>query len=287
MKKILIFVRDALLFILFLFRSLKYGFKRSEIIKDQTGKITVLANGPSLKSDLESIVEEHNLNKKEFVVLNFFAFDNIFFELEPKYYCFADHMFFIENSHRNEEVFKLYKILNTYVDWDLEIFIPLGSFDSFVDKARFTNKHITIRKVNNTFYTGNNSFKHFFYKNGLSTPRLQTVAILAIYVALNKGFTDIDVYGIDHTFFDNLTVDNQNRLCNKERHFYSPEDSDVVLKPILRNDNNQPFTIAEYISAISEMFKSHDLLSGYSKYLNAIITNRTSKSLVDSYNRIK
>ena len=91
---------------------------------------------------------------------------------------------------------------------------------------------------------------------------------------------------MEHTFFDSLCVNDENELCTKELHFYSGGD-ESVLKPIKRNDNDEIFKVADYLEAIMNMFKSHDLLAEYSKYLNSEILNCTKPSMIDSYERKK
>lgn len=40
-------------------------------------------------------------------------------------------------------------------------------------------------------------------------PSVVTVALMAIYVGINSGYSEIDLYGVDHTFFDSLTVNSK------------------------------------------------------------------------------
>ncbi len=50
-------------------------------------------------------------------------------------------------------------------------------------------------------------------------PLAQTVANMVIYVGTNSGYQQIGLYGVDHTFFDSMCVDGNNRLCNKKLIF--------------------------------------------------------------------
>ena len=50
-------------------------------------------------------------------------------------------------------------------------------------------------------------------------PLAQTVANMVIYVGTNSGYQQIGLYGVDHTFFDSMCVDGNNRLCNKKNLF--------------------------------------------------------------------
>ncbi|EGK03309.1 hypothetical protein HMPREF9456_01946 [Dysgonomonas mossii DSM 22836] len=84
-------------------------------------------------------------------------------------------------------------------------------------------------------------------------------------------------------FFDSLCINDKNQLCNRDIHFYNNDTA--ALKPILRNDNNEPWKISEYLKGISLMFEGHDLLLEYSQYLGSNILNCTENSMIDSYKR--
>jgi hypothetical protein len=116
-------------------------------------------------------------------------------------------------------------------------------------------------------------------------PRIQTVANLAIFIGLNSGYSKVNIYGVDHTFVGNLEINNKNQLCSVDTHFYDGGIS--ILKPLIRNDNDEIWKISDYLEAIANMFKSHDQLSQYAQYLKINIVNYTSCSMIDSYVRHK
>lgn len=276
------FIRKSLEFIYFLILFLKYKSFKNHIKKEYSGTVAVLANGPSLKEVLPNISTDEEFKNVDFIVLNFFAFENIFFEVKPKHYCLADPMFF-KATHRLDNVLKLFKILDENVDWKMSIYIPKHYIPDFKSFSKIKNKNISIVGVNNTPYYGFEKYRNFFYKKGLAIPIIGTVANLAIYVGINLGYNRLNLYGVDHTFFDSLCVNDNNEICNREAHFYSNGKS--VLMPIKRNDNDEIYKMSYYISSISVMFKSHDLLQNFAKYMNVNIENQTGCSLIDSYNR--
>ncbi|MBF0576527.1 hypothetical protein [Dysgonomonas sp. GY617] len=283
-RQIFKFIKDTGNWSLFLMRVLVNGNLRNPLKKDCQGKtVAVLANGPSLRKELHKFEEGEEFKDIDFIVLNFFAFEEIFFKIKPKHYCFADPMFFQEN-HKKDVVQKLFHIMENRIDWDINIYIPSSKLTDFLKYSGLKNRHLAIIKMNFTEYSGYESLRHFFYEKGLAMPRVQTVANLAIYLAINKTYSKIHLYGVDHTYFDSLCINKDNILCNRDVHFY--DGSDVDLKPILRNDNDIPWKISEYLQAITYMFKSHDLLASYARYLNLEILNYTKCSMIDSYDRI-
>jgi hypothetical protein len=277
------FVKDTIEFIYFLFNFIKNRSFKNNIKKNYSGTAAVLANGPSLKEVLLTISTKSEFKDVDFIVLNFFAFENTFFEIKPKHYCLADPMFFQE-THKIDGVLKLYKILNENVNWNMNIYIPKHYLAKFKSFSKLKNKYISIFCYNNTRYDGFEIFRNYFYKNNLAIPPTQNVANLAIYLGINLGYSKLNLFGVDHTFFDSLCVNEKNEVCVRETHFYS--DSKAILKPLRRNDNDEVFKMSDYIAAIQKMFKSHDLLNEYAKYKNVEIVNYTKQSLIDSYKRI-
>jgi hypothetical protein len=285
-KKVMIskiedFIKDSISFFFYLLRLIKHRGFSNKLMKDKQGKVAVLANGPSLKEVIPRLTSDE-FKDVDFIVLNFFAFDDVFFQIRPQHYCFADPMFF-NKSKKEQDVQKLFYLLEKNVDWKMNIYVPSYYYKKFRDLRKLTNLNLQILKVNSTEYFGYEIFRHFFYKKGLAIPRFQTVAILAIFVCLNKGYSDISLYGVDHTFFD-ISINKYNQLCSKDGHFY---DNNPKWKIMQRINSDEPWKISDYLWEITEIFKAHDHLADYMRYLNVEITNCTKCSMIDSYKRIE
>ncbi len=280
-KKVLKFVVNSLKFLMFITKIVVYGELKNHIPKTKTGKVSVFANGPSLKDVLPRLKTEQFANS-DFVVLNYFAETEVFWQIKPQHYCLADPafcrpIFLVERT-------KVFFTLLEKVDWQMNVYVPTREVSSFIKFSGIQNKNLNIISVNSEGYKGFPSLRNWFYKKGLAVPVFQTVAIMAIYVAINSGYTEIDLYGVDHTFFDSLCVDENNHLCNRETHFY--DNGKVELKPVVLDDEGHIFKISQFVLAIGKMFKSHDLLADYARYMNVKIINCTTGSMIDSYTRI-
>lgn len=280
-KSILLFLKHAMNFAYFLLRVLINNNFKNPITRKKRGAVNILGNGPSLKYDLTNFLEEQNSRGADFIVLNYFAFDDAFFEIKPQHYCLADPMFF-QRNHREADVRKLYGILEDKVDWNIKLYIPTHSYKKFKGFSGISNKNVEVVRINTNSYFGYEGMRNFFYKKGLATPPVSSVVNLAIYVALNRGYRQLNLYGVDHNFFESICVNDQGQLCNKEVHFYGEE---TKLTPIRRSDNSEVYKIGDFLQSRTGIFRSHDLLSGYSKYLNVTIVNHTKGSLIDSYER--
>ncbi len=279
-KSVLAFIRDSVKMLIFFLRSIRCGIKKP-IKRTESGTAVLLANGPSLKEVLKRVKTDKEFENVDYFVLNYFALDDIFWEIKPKHYCLADPMFF-RDTHNKERAKNLFYILQK-VDWDMSIYIPSEyRKKKFLKFSGLSNPMLNVVEVNSILYSGYPSLKNYFYKKGLSLPRIQTVAILAIYVALNKGFSLVRLYGVDHTFTKDLCVDEKNRLCSIVTHFY---DNTTSLVPLIREDNSEHYKISDYLQNITNMFKGHDELADYAEYIGAKILNCTEGSFIDCYDR--
>lgn len=252
--------------------------------KRYSGRMVILANGPSLKKVLPEIGVKKEFDNVDFTVMNFFAFDSTFQRIKPRFYCLADPMY-IKKNRRYEEVKKLFCYLQENVDWNMDLLIPKGwGKKDFLHYSSLTNPYIHIVCVNDITYGGFECLRNWLYKKNLAIPGIGTVAQLGIYVAINNGFDEIDIYGVEHNMICSLFVNDKNLLCNKEEHFYN---CSAVLKPIIRNDNDKQYKIADYLLETGALFQIHDLLRKYADTLNVKIVNCTPMSMIDSYDRIK
>ena len=136
------------MFMYFLLNLVRQGSFFNPIQKKNSGTIVVLANGPSLKEVLPHLTVDSTFKNVDFIVMNFFAFNDVFFKIKPKYYCLADPTF-IQDSFRKEDVIKLYKIFKEKIDWDINIYVP-GQFycKRLQEYSKLTNKFIHFISLN-------------------------------------------------------------------------------------------------------------------------------------------
>ncbi|ADY34684.1 hypothetical protein Bacsa_0071 [Phocaeicola salanitronis DSM 18170] len=281
-KQIAKFFVQSLKFTLFLLRVVWHRAYINPIKRQYHGTVAVLANGPSLKGVIPTLQTDPVFQGVDYIVMNYFAFEDIFFKIKPIHYCLADPMFFKE-THRKQEAQHLFAVLQKNVDWDLNIYIPSVYLNAFKAFSHLSNPHLHIVPLNYLEYKGFERFRFFFYRKGMAIPRIETVAQMCIYVGINSGYSTVRVYGVDHNFFETLCVDENNHLCNRDTHFYDKKE--VSLKPLKRNDNGKYWKVSEYIAYWGRLFESHDILADYSKYSNVTILNCTKSSFIDSYER--
>jgi hypothetical protein len=288
-KKILYFIRDTEYFIYFLIRLLCYRdfLYTRQIRKESRGSVVVLANGPSLKEVVPLLSTSDRFKNVDFFVMNFFAFNDIFFIIKPKYYCLMDDMFYdgVTFENEKENVSRLFDLLENHVDWEINVYVVRYRIKDFMEYSKITNKHINIIGMNTQKYLGYKKFEYFFYKNNLAMPSVFTVANMALFVSMNSGYSHIYLYGFDHDFFTSLYVNDDNILCYKYNHFY--EENDIV-RPLLNRHigkYGKPATIVEYLLDKLPVFVCHETFAKYAEYMGIKIVNCTKNSFIDSYER--
>ena len=287
-KAIIHFLINTVNLMLFLFRLCRQGKNKNPIKKIYEGTVAVLANGPSLKEVLPYFVKKEHSENIDYIVMNNFAFDEIFYILKPKHYCLVDPAYFDENcvsafsSEDANNIKRLFFILENQVGWNLNLYIPNHYHNSFFRRSGIDNKFINIIGINFLRYTGHENFRNFFYRQGLAIPPVFNVSHLAIFIGINSGYNNILLYGLENDFFRKLYVDENNLVFYEGlKHFYNDKENKVY-----QYYNGKPRTVSECFDTFFNIFKTHDVLSKYADSMMVKIINCTRISMVDSYKRL-
>ena len=195
---------------------LKFKKHKNNLVKEDV--CIILGNGPSLKSVIDSnLLKKRN---KDVFAVNLFFRSEYFEVLKPKYYFLADTDIFNPLIERHFNlVNEIVETLNK-VSWQMSLLIPSSKKRSkSLDKI--INNNIKIVFLNTTPLNGSKAICHFFYKNNLGMPRAQTVINFAIFSAINLGYSKINLYGVDHSWTKDLSVNDQNEVCYGDRHVYN------------------------------------------------------------------
>lgn len=247
-------------------------------------RLAILGNGPSLKSQLPKLIEQREWEQADMMAVNFFALSEEFWLIKPKYYTISDPMFFRE-AGRSERITSLYNAL-AKVDWQMTLYVQFYNPERFDYAAAIgNNPNIRIVRFHSTIFRGLRSVEFWCYRHGLGSGNWGTVVQNGILTAIQIGYRTIELYGVDHTLLDGLTVDNQNRLCRIASHYYDSTPAEA--KPIFYNATNppRPYTMAEYLAETAELFRGHEVLRDFAAEQGVRIINRTAGSLIDAYER--
>lgn len=257
--------------------------RRAGTVGQPADQLTILGNGPSLADDLPCLIGQRAYEMQDFMAVNFFAEDERFELVRPAYYVLSDPMFFRDCSQR-ERVMDFYKTLNAKVAWPMNLYVQYYNPEHFDYRAALPNPHIRIVKFHTQLYTGFRSVEFWLFRHGLGSANFGTVVQVGEYVALLLGYRHIALYGVDHTLLDGLCIDAQNRLCRLDRHYYDAGES-APPQPVMMKVPHRPYTMAEYLAEVAELFRGHEVLRDYAASLGARIVNHTRDSMIDAYER--
>lgn len=165
----------------------------------------ILACGPSInKQDLKKLEGEFCIS-----VSNFFVHPD-FKTIKPKYHVFAS-----KDPHMTHEHFG-----NWFKDYEehsseSEVLVSISDIDSVVKYQGLTKS-----KVHYYYSTSAKPSQiNFNFNLSKPLPLVQTVANLAMYLAINIGIKEIYLVGFDHDMILNI---------GKSQHFYKEEDSELT-----------------------------------------------------------
>lgn len=252
------------------------SLKKVNFIKNNY-KVIVLGNGPSLKNDLEKIAEKADIY--DFVCVNNFCSSPYYSVFKPSMYVFLDGYFFSEKAHPMwiEQRKKTFEIINKETTWNMQIFLPFGADESIL-KHFITNTKVEIIKFN-VFSTK----KTFLYNLGYFGPAQCNVLLYAVYLSIWAKYKNIEIYGADLSFHKDVDVSqHDNSLIHVFKHFNK---EDEVHKCMKNPERIEAFTMTELMQTTTDTFEAHELLELYANENNILITNKSSYSLIDAYDR--
>jgi hypothetical protein len=282
LKSIFIFFKTVFYLIYWLINQIRFENFRNyySIVSIKNKNIAILGNGPSLNNDLDKL---KNFSDYTFSVVNDFAISQHFNLLKPLFYTLTDPAYFQEKIlvSSNENALDSIALVN----WDMYLFIPYCSLKLFKKNRSdiFFNKFITIVPYHTSEFTVNFRIQNILYKKGLSMPRPQNVILACIFNAINLNFEKIFLLGVDHTWTNYLMVDEHNRVCFKNEHFYNSDT--VSYKPFL-NIWGVQYRMHEILFDYALMFKGYSEVACYADEKKVTIVNFTANSNIDSFERL-
>lgn len=252
--------------------------------KPQTKNMLVLANGPSLKQSLEDIIGNKAYLDNDVITVNFMVNDDSFYVMKPKYHVISDYTLFHDLTDNEERVEDFFNNINHRVDWDLTIFIAYSLWKNKEWRSKFTNNKLKLIPFHSVEAPESTGASYLLSKMGLLGACYGSVLHHAIFVSMQMGYKVLEVYGADHTFFDGICVDEQNRVCRMITHYY---DNSTEIKPIyhIYTGEKRPYKMSYFMSEYEKVFLGHDILRYIADKNCVDIINKTPISLIDSYKR--
>lgn len=261
-----------------------------------TGKsLIIIGNGPSANDFLMNFKPVYD---SEFMCVNMFAATPEFQKVKPKYYLMSDHAFLDFSKDVFEDATKLPRLkkqpdflqiqvqINTVwstlfsAKWEIVLFIPQLYKNTYIVKLA-QSKNIKIHFFNYTVVKGFKWFENLIYSSKLGSPQSQNVINSCIFQAINAGFKEIYLIGVDNNFHLNMIIDENNVLQHIDNHFYK------IDKPTIPqlHANGTPVRMHEFFLSLHKAFYAHHRLQEYALYKGVNIFNATKGSFIDAYPR--
>lgn len=248
-------------------------------------RVAILGNGPSLGEQLPCLIERREWEQTDVMAVNFFALSEEFLTLRPKYYVISDPMFF-RRAGRSERVENLYRALAEKVKWPMTLYVQYYNPERFdYTEAIGHNPMIRIVPFHTTVFHGFRSVEFWCYRRGLGSGNFGTVVQNGEFIAMLLGYRTIDLYGVDHTLLEGLTVDDENRLCRIQSHYYDSAPKPPTPIYVNATQPPRPYTMSSYLVETAELFRGHEVLRDYAEAQGVRILNRTRGSMIDAYER--
>ena len=235
-------------------------------------KVRILGNGDSLNESLKDLN-----NDVDYFVVSRHVIHPSFFLLKPKYYIIADPKWWTLEDGKcvTQSIFQK-------TTWPMILFVPWGANMDFVPKSNF----VKIQYVNSYPYFGDSSNRDYLYDHNLSMPVLQNVIVGAIYCSIYLGYSEIELYGVEHSWTKALRVNDRNEVCILDTHFYDKEKIKEI--PFTEYDKNKSsWKFHEVLQAYARMFQSYWDLKEIAERKRVSITNCTPGSFIDAFQRKK
>lgn len=244
----------------------------------------ILANGPSLNESLKrelSII----LTRKKFCV-NHFVFSDQYNVIKPDYYVLAAPEFWIDKptewhiQMRN----RVQADLIQKTEWNMILFLPHNAKrNKLWNNLELKNSNIRTVYFNTTPVEGIKSINHLLFKLNLGMPRPHNVLVPTLFLALKMGFKNVILFGADHSWHEEIRIDEANQLTINHEHFY---DKSKQIMPMYKL-NGKEYFLHDVFRKLHLAFKGYFILKEYADYLGAKILNASKKSYIDAFEKIK
>lgn len=264
---------------------LKYDFK----INDE---LLILGNGPSLKTDAEKLLQFKE--KKDCLGVNYFAASQLFEVFKPAKYVIVSGEYWkgdVLSKWHNDRM-KLFEEMINRCNWEMILYVPaIAMNDKNWQLKMKTNSKIKIRYINLTPLEGSPNLVYPLLKNFLGLPRPHNVIVPSIVVGLNCGYSKIYLSGVDHSWLEEVSVDEKNNVLIGQKHFYGSEfkNRSSLLsdkkKPVYWDGSGKSRKLHEVLLKFYFAFRSYWELNELSKIYKSKIINLTENSYIDAFER--
>ena len=258
-------------------------------LEHHSNKMVLIGNGPSLNKSVELYKDE--IIKNDRIATNYFASSDLFEQLKPTVYLFADPAFFDIPENQKKSIEALFDAIVNKTRWPMRIIVPSVSNNS--DLLQLVGKNSNI--VVNFYYSGCQDVglmsKFEAWDKNLVCPPSQNVMNVALYLSLYWGYKETYLIGADSSFLEDLRVDQEtNEIYTLDSHFYNNK---IVYTDKSFYDNKErgrsrsDWKLHNLIYAHGRMFEYYYDLKQYADYKGLKVYNASEYSWINVFERRK
>jgi hypothetical protein len=243
----------------------------------------ILGNGPSLKQSLQKYPDF--FKRHPLICVNGFSLSNEYQELKPAYYVMQDPAFWLNTD---ENIKRIFDAIIQKTTWKLHLLIPSKARKfPIIQLLEKSNPTIRISFFNYTVFKGFTGISHFFYKRNLAMPQSRNVMMPSLFLCINMRFKNVYIVGADHTWHENMYVNEQNQLMVKHVHFFNNQES-VSYVPFYKDEHKaEIFRVAEFFYELATAFHGYGVIKKYGNLCHTNIYNCSETSFIDDFERRK
>lgn len=255
--------------------------------------LVILGNGPSLT---ESLQNKNFLSDKKLLCVNYFGRTEEYQELKPSFYVITSLEYFFNEDKEDFAIErrKTLKSIASKTQWPLVLFVPAKAKRQKDWKQLFSqNKNISIFYFNTTPIEGFNFFTNFMYSKNWGMPRPHNVLIPSLILAINMKFSNIFIAGADHSWLQEIQVDQDNEVLLSQKHFYDKQAKKQsqyrdmsVAQPMYHGGSRDTRKLHEVLEKFYYTFQSYWKINGFAEAKNIKIYNVTPISYIDAFERL-
>jgi hypothetical protein len=246
-------------------------------------ELVILANGPSLRADLDK--HPGFFQDKQLMCVNQFALSEDYERLKPQFYILLDKGFFIEHTiPRVAEVREQVKqAILRKTTWPMTFCCPAEARNSLFHRdLAVSGIPVEFVFFNSAVVDGIRLVRHWLYRRQMGMPPPQNVLIGALMAGLACGFNRIIILGADHSWHQGLEIGTDGKLVSTEHHFYDKQPWKVVVE---HPETLQRATIHDYFFILYRTFRSYHLIQEFARSKDVRIINASSVTFIDAFER--
>lgn len=172
-------------------------------------------------------------------------------------------------------------------NWPLYLFVPMAAKKSRLITSLVENKNVRILYINYVVFKGFKTLAYLFFKKNKAIIQSQNVLVTSLFLTVNMGYKKIELVGAEHSWHEELRVNDDNLVCMKHVHFYE-KDSEIKLIPFYKSRHkHETFYMHEIFIVWAKVFYGHVQVNSYANSRGSKIYNASETSYIDAYERIK